>query len=63
MMHGLDISIIRDKLYEVLISQKIAHGMESRRNESNAVERRKLMENTKNLNEIKSSLMSIPQCR
>ena len=49
MMHGLDISGTRDKIYEVFDLAKIVHNMESEESDPTAVERKELMKNAESL--------------
>ena len=58
-MHGLDISITRDKIYEVLDLAKIVHDMESGESDSTAVEKKELMKNAESIKETKLSVTTI----
>ena len=58
-MHGLDISGIRDKIYEVLDLAKIVHDMESGESDSTAVEKKELMKNAESIKETKLSVTTI----
>ena len=62
MMHGLDISITRDKIYEVLDLGKIVHNMENGENDPTVVEKKELMKSVENIKKTKLSLITISQC-
>ena len=62
MMHEIDISVMRDKIYEVLDLVKIVHDMESGENDPIIAEKRELMKNIENIKETKLSLTTMSQC-
>ncbi|KAH7657724.1 hypothetical protein IHE45_17G040100 [Dioscorea alata] len=60
-IHGADISITRDKIYEVLDMAKIAHDTNNGGNNLNSAEKKELMAKEERLKKTKLSLTAMSQ--
>lgn len=57
MIHGLGISVMRDKIYKVLDIAKISYNIDCGGNDRIVVKRKKVMKNIKSIKETRLSVM------